>query len=175
MIQQEQNYRLILNNCKGKELEIARYLHIITEMEEHEARKIVSNLPIILFESLDGEVCSYIEEAFDFYGIKYKMEPVDEWYDIPEYPSKQVIALGLMVDYIGQGTDYANIARKFDFKINGNLRQTPFLVKDGLSEKQAVALKQELRNMGMSAQVIRSSSEIQAIKKRSLLGVLFSK
>ena len=48
-------------------------------------------------------------------------------------------------------------------------------MKDGLSEKQAVALKQELRNMGMSAQVIRSSSEIQAIKKRSLLGVLFSK
>ena len=103
------------------------------------------------------------------------MEPVDEWYDIPEYPSKQVIALGLMVDYIGQGTDYANIARKYDFKINGNLRKTPFFVKDGLSEKQAVALKQELRNMGMSAQVIRSSSEIQAIKKRSLLGVLFSK
>ncbi|RKQ28447.1 MULTISPECIES: hypothetical protein [Clostridia] len=78
MIQQEQNYRVILNNCKGKELEVARYLHIITGMEEHEGRKIVSNLPIILFESLDGEVCSYIEEAFDFYGIKYKMEPVDE-------------------------------------------------------------------------------------------------
>ena len=114
MIQQEQNYRVILNNCKGKELEVARYLHIITGMEEHEGRKIVSKLPIILFESLDGEVCSYIEEAFDFYGIKYKMEPVDEWYDIPEYPSKQVIALGLMVDYIGQGTDYANIARKYE-------------------------------------------------------------
>ena len=56
MIQQEQNYRVILNNCKGKELEVARYLHIITGMEEHEGRKIVSNLPIILFESLDGEV-----------------------------------------------------------------------------------------------------------------------
>ena len=82
---------------------------------------------------------------------------------------------GCLCFRFGQGTDYANIARKFDFKINGNLRQTPFLVKDGLSEKQAIALKQELRNMGMSAQVIRSSSEIQAIKKRSLLGVLFSK
>ena len=77
MIQQEQNYRVILNNCKGKELEVARYLHIITGMEEHEGRKIVSNLPIILFESLDGEVCSYIEEAFDFYGIKssFTMNP----------------------------------------------------------------------------------------------------
>lgn len=147
----------------------------LTGMEEHEARKIVSNLPIILFESLDGEVCSYMEEAFDFYGAKYKMEPVDEWYDLPEYPSKQVIALGLMVDYIGQRTDYANIGRKYDFKIGGSLKETPFLVKDGLSEKQAVTLKQDLRNMGMSAQVIRSSSPVQTIKKRSLLGVLFSK
>lgn len=175
MIQQEQNYRVILNNCSGKELEIARYLQILTGMKDHEARKIVSNLPIVLFECLDGEVCSYIEEAFDFYGIKYKMEPVDEWYDIPEYPSKQVIALGLMVDYIGQRTDYANIGRKYDFKIGGSLKETPFLVKDGLSDKQAIALKQELRNMGMSAQVIRSSKEVQTIKKRSLFGVLFSK
>ena len=66
MIQQEQNYRVILNNCKGKELEIARYLQIITGMEEHEARKNCIESANHSFESLDGEVCSYIEEAFDF-------------------------------------------------------------------------------------------------------------
>ena len=79
MIQQEQNYRVILNNCKGKELEIARYLQIITGMEEHEARKIVSNLPIILFESLDGEVCSYIMQLIYLERIVIFMELNIRW------------------------------------------------------------------------------------------------
>nr|WP_296961545.1 hypothetical protein [uncultured Mediterraneibacter sp.] len=175
MVQHELNYRVTLINCNGKELQAAKYLQIFAGMEELDARKIVSVLPRVLFDSLDGEACSYIEDAFDFYGIKYSLEQVDETYDIPDYPSAQVIALGSMVDYFGQRTEYSNIGRKYGFKVRGSLNDTPFLVKDGLTEQQAESLKMELRNMGMSAQVMRSSSKVQGVKRMGLLESIFSK
>ena len=175
MVQQELNYRVTLVDCNGKELQAAKYLQIFAGLDEQDARKTVSVLPRVLFESLDGEACSYLEDAFDFYGIKYRLEQVEETYDIPEYPSAQVIALGSMVDYIGQRTEYSNIGRKYGFKVRGSLNDTPFLVKDGLTEEQAASLKQELRNMGMSAQVMRSSSKVQTVKRMGLLESIFSK
>ena len=39
-----------------------------------------------------------------------------------------------------------------------SLNDTPFLVKDGLAEEQAVNLRQDLRNMGMFALIMRSGA-----------------
>ena len=120
-----------------------------------------------MYEELDGEACSYIEEALDFYTARYKFEPVSDEKEVYEvdpsvYPSKQVIALGSMVDYIGKRSEFVSIARKYDFPKNVSLNDTPFLVKDGLAEEQAVNLRQDLRNMGMFALIMRSGARSPA-------------
>ena len=66
MIATEKNWKL-LNS-----------LQILTGMEKTETRRIVASLPCVLYEELDGEACSYIEEALDFYTAKYKFEPVGD-------------------------------------------------------------------------------------------------
>jgi len=139
MINKELFYKVTLIDCNGKELEVAKFLQILTGMEKTETRRIVASLPCVLYEELDGEACSYIEEALDFYTAKYKFEPVGDEKEVYEvdpsvYPSKQVIALGSMVDYIGKRSEFVSIARKYDFPKNVSLNDTPFLVKDGLAE-----------------------------------------
>ena len=182
MIQKEKYYRVTLIDCNGKDLEIAKFLQIMTGMEKTETRRIVANLPCVLYDALDGEACSYIEETFDFYMAKYKFESIENEnsssgyvHDSSVYPSRQVLVLGSMVDYIGKRTEFVNLARKYDFNKSVKLNDTPFLVKDGMESNQADRLKQDLRNMGMSALVMRSAAEIQQIKKRSLFADIFSK
>ena len=171
MINKELFYKVTLIDCNGKELEVAKFLQILTGMEKTETRRIVASLPCVLYEELDGEACSYIEEALDFYTAKYKLEPVGDENEVYEenafvYPSKQVIALGSMVDYIG---------KRYDFPKNVSLNDTPFLVKDGLAEEQAVNLRQDLRNMGMFALIMRSGVEVQQVKKRGFLAGVFAR
>ena len=161
-------------------MEVAKFLQILTGMEKTETRRIVASLPCVLYEELDGEACSYIEEALDFYTAKYKFESVGDEKEVYEvdpsvYPSKQVIALGSMVDYIGKRSEFVSIARKYDFPKNVSLNDTPFLVKDGLAEEQAVNLRQDLRNMGMFALIMRSGAEVHQVKKRGLLAGLFAR
>lgn len=179
MINKEIFYKVTLIDCNGKELEVAKFLQILTGMEKTETRRIVASLPCILYEELDGEACSYIEEALDFYTAKYKFEPVGEKgvheVDPSIYHSKQVIALGSMVDYIGKRSEFVSIARKYDFPKNVSLNDTPFLVKDGLAEGQAVNLRQDLRNMGMFALIMRSGAEVQQVKKKGFLAGVFAR
>ena len=161
MINKEIFYKVTLIDCNGKELEVAKFLQILTGMEKTETRRIVASLPCVLYEELDGEACSYIEEALDFYTAKYKFEPVGDEKEVYEvdpsvYPSKQVIALGSMVDYIGKRSEFVSIARKYDFPKN-------------------VSLRQDLRNMGMFALIMRSGAEVQQVKKRGFLAGVFAR
>ena len=172
MINKELFYKVTLIDCNGKELEVAKFLQILTGMEKTETRRIVASLPCVLYEELDGEAC--------FYTAKYKLEPVGDENEVYEenafvYPSKQVIALGSMVDYIGKRSEFVSIARKYDFPKNVSLNDTPFLVKDGLAEEQAVNLRQDLRNMGMFALIMRSGAEVQQVKKRGFLAGMFAR
>ena len=80
-----------------------------------------------------------------------------------------------MVDYIGKRSEFVSIARKYDFPKNVSLNDTPFLVKDGLAEEQAVNLRQDLRNMGMFALIMRSGAEVQQVKKRGFLAGVFAR
>ena len=84
MINKEIFYKVILIDCNGKELEVAKFLQILTGMEKTETRRIVASLPCVLYEKLDGEACSYIEEALDFYTAKYKLEPVSDEKEVYE-------------------------------------------------------------------------------------------
>lgn len=79
----------------------------------------------------------------------------------------KVIVSESVVDYIGQRTDYTNIGKKYGFTARWNLKDVPFLVQDGLSEEQAESLKLELRNIGMTAQIMESE-EKSADKKEKM-------
>ena len=83
----------------------------------------------------------------------------------------KVIVSESVVDYIGQRTDYANIGKKYGFTARWNLKDVPFLVQDGLSEEQAESLKLELRNIGMTAQIMESEEKVQIKKKNGFLSV----
>lgn len=65
MIVTEKNWKL-LNFCR------------FNRNGKTETRRIVASLPCVLYEELDGEACSYIEEALDFYTAKYKFESVGD-------------------------------------------------------------------------------------------------
>ena len=82
----------------------------------------------------------------------------------------KVIVSESVVDYIGR-TDYTNIGKKYGFTARWNLKDVPFLVQDGLSEEQAESLKLELRNIGMTAQIMESEEKVQIKKKNGFLSV----
>ena len=67
--------------------------------------------------------------------------------------------------------DYINIGKKYGFTARWNLKDVPFLVQDGLSEEQAESLKLELRNIGMTAQIMESEEKVQIKKKNGFLSV----
>ena len=124
-------YQIQLLNCNNHNIEISKYLQIMTEIPKEDADQIVSNVPVVLYENLDEECTGYFETALDYYQAEYKILPMPEECTIPKFPSRQVIVLGRVVDY-------------------------PFSAKDGITEEEAVKLCQEFTNMGIRAQIVRS-------------------
>ena len=47
MINKELFYKVTLIDCNGKELEVAKFLQILTGMEKTETRRIVASLPCV--------------------------------------------------------------------------------------------------------------------------------
>ena len=43
-------YQLQLINCNNHNIEISRYLQILTRIEKEDADRIVSNVPVVLYE-----------------------------------------------------------------------------------------------------------------------------
>ena len=50
-------YQLQLINCNNHNIEISKYLQIMTEIPKEDADQIVSNVPVVLYENLDEEDC----------------------------------------------------------------------------------------------------------------------
>ena len=152
-------YQLQLINCNNHNIEISRYLQILTRIEKEDADRIVSNVPVVLYDNLDEECAGYFEEALDYYQAEYEIQPMSEECDIPKFPSRQIIVLGRVMEYFGQRSDFVQLAKKYDFSRKIQLSQTPFAAKDGLNKEQAVKLCQEFTNIGMRAQIVRSKKK----------------
>ena len=129
-------YQLQLLNCNNHNIEISRYLQILTRIEKEDADRIVSNVPVVLYDNLDEECAGYFEEALDYYQVEYEIQPMPEECDIQKFPSRQVIVLGRVMEYFGQRSDFVQLARKYDFSRKIQLSQTPFAVKDGLNSRR---------------------------------------
>ncbi len=65
-------YQLQLINCNNHNIEISRYLQILTRIEKEDADRIVSNVPVVLYDNLDEECAGYFEEALDYYQAEYE-------------------------------------------------------------------------------------------------------
>ena len=161
-------YQFQLINCNNHNIEISRYLQILTRIEKEDADRIVSNVPVVLYDNLDEECAGYFEEALDYYQAEYEIQPMPEACDIPKFPSRQIIVLGRVMEYFGQ------LAKKYDFSRKIQLSQTPFAAKDGLNKEQAVKLCQEFTNIGMRAQIVRSKKKPVTIeeKKKSFWNII---
>ena len=48
-------YQIQLLNCNNHNIEISKYLQIMTEIPKEDADQIVSNVPVVLYENLDEE------------------------------------------------------------------------------------------------------------------------
>lgn len=115
----------------------------------------------------------YFKEAFDFYEVEYEITPLEEACEVCGYPSRQVIVLGRIVEYYGQRNGFLQLAKKYDFETKEDLSLAPFLVTDGMSEEKAAKLQQELTNIGIRSQVIRSGSPVTERKRKNFLQRLF--
>lgn len=91
-------YQLQLLNCNNHNIEISRYLQILTRIEKEDADRIVSNVPVVLYDNLDEECAGYFEEALDYYQAEYEIQPMPEECDIQKFPSRQVIVLGRVME-----------------------------------------------------------------------------
>lgn len=167
-------YQLQLINCNNHNIEISRYLQILTRIEKEDADRIVSNVPVVLYDNLDEKCVGYFEEALDYYQAEYEIQPMPEECDIPKFPSRQIIVLGRVMEYFGQRSDFVQLAKKYDFSRKIQLSQTPFAAKDGLNKEQAVKLCQEFTNIGMRAQIVRSKKKPVPIeeKKKSFWNII---
>ena len=103
-------YQIQLLNCNNHNIEISKYLQIMTEIPKEDADQIVSNVPVVLYENLDEECTGYFETALDYYQAEYKILPMPEECTIPKFPSRQVIVLGRVVDYFGQRSDFCAVS-----------------------------------------------------------------
>ena len=108
-------YQFQLINCNNHNIEISRYLQILTRIEKEDADRIVSNVPVVLYDNLDEECAGYFEEALDYYQAEYKILSMPEECDIPKFPSRQIIVLGRVMEYFGQRSDFVQLAKKYDF------------------------------------------------------------
>ena len=167
-------YQLQLLNCNNHNIEISRYLQILTRIEKEDADRIVSNVPVVLYDNLDEECAGYFEEALDYYPAEYAIPPMPEDCDIQKFLSRRVIVLGRVMEYFGQRSDFVQLARKYDFSRKIQLSQTPFAVKDGLNKEQAAKLCQEFTNIGMRAQIVRSKKKPVPVeeKKKSFWNIV---
>ena len=104
-------YQLQLINCNNHNIEISRYLQILTRIEKEDADQIVSNVPVVLYENLDEECTGYFEEALDYYQAEYEIQPMLEECDIPKFPSRQIIVLGRVMEYFGQRSDFVQLEK----------------------------------------------------------------
>ena len=102
-------YQLQLINCNNHNIEISRYLQILTRIEKEDADRIVSNVPVVLYDNLDEE-CA----GLDYYQAEYKILSMPEECDIPKFPSRQIIVLGRVMEYFGQRSDFVQLAKKYD-------------------------------------------------------------
>lgn len=166
-------YKIRLLKCNGKDQKIVSYLRLLTGLDKTTANRIVSNLPAVLFDNLDEEGMEYFKEAFDFFEVQYEITPQEETCDVCTYPSRQVIILGRIVEYYGQRNGFLQLAKKYDFETKEDLSLAPFLVTDGMNEEKAVKLQQELTNIGIRSQVIRSGSPVTERKRKNFLQRLF--
>ena len=66
------------------------------------------------------------------------------------------------------------MAKKYDFETKEDLSLAPFLVTDGMSEEKAAKLQQELTNIGIRSQVIRSGSPVTERKRKKFFQRLLS-
>ena len=166
-------YNIQLLKCNGKDQKISAYLQILTGLDKVTANRIVSNRPAVLFDNLDEEGMEYFKEAFDFYEVEYEITPLEEACEVCGYPSRQVIVLGRIVEYYGQRNGFLQLAKKYEFETKEDLSLAPFLVTDGRSEEKAAKLQQELTNIGIRSQVIRSGSPVTERKRKNFLQRLF--
>ena len=166
-------YKIRLLKCGGKDQKISAYLQLLTGLDKVTANRLVSNLPAVLFENLDEEGMNYFKEAFDFYEVQYEITPQEEACEMVSYPSRQVIILGRIVEYYGQRNGFLQLAKKYAFETKEDLSLAPFLVTDGMSEEKAARLQQELTNIGIRSQVIRSGSPVTERKRKNFLQRLF--
>ena len=167
-------YQIHLLKCNGKDQKISTYLRLLTGLDKTTANRIVSNLPAVLFESLDEDGMLYFKEAFDFYDVQYQITPIEETCEVCKYPSSQVIVLGRIVEYYGQRNGFLQLAKKYNFDTREDLSQAPFLIRDGMEKGKAEKLQQELKNIGIQAQVVRSGSPVMEKKRKNFLQRLLS-
>lgn len=111
----------------------------------------------------------YFKDAFDFYEIEYDITPQEIPCEQITYPSRQVIILGRIVEYYGQRNGFLQLAKKYCFETKEDLSMAPFLVRDGLTEEKAEKLQQELTNIGIRSQVIRSGSPVTEKKRKNFI------
>ena len=90
------------------------------------------------------------------------------------YPSRQVIVLGRIVEYYGQRNGFLQLAKKYNFETKEDLSMAPFLIRDGMDAEKAVKLQQELTNIGIRSQVIRSGSSVTERKRKKFFQRLLS-
>ena len=153
-------YKIRLLKCSGKDQKISAYLQLLTGLDKVMANRIVSNLPATLFDNLDEEGMEYFKEAFDFYEVEYEITPLEETCEVCGYPSRQVIVLGRIVEYYGQRNGFLQLAKKYNFETKEDLSMAPFL--------------QELTNIGIRSQVIRSGSPVTERKRKKFFQRLLS-
>lgn len=55
-------YQLQLLNCNNHNIEISRYLQILTRIEKEDADRIVSNVPVVLYDNLDEECADILKK-----------------------------------------------------------------------------------------------------------------
>lgn len=167
-------YNIQLLKCNGKDQKISAYLQLLTGLDKVTANRIVSNLPTTLFENLDEDGMQYFKEAFDFYEVEYEITPLEEAYEVCGYPSRQVIVLGRIVEYYGQRNGFLQLAKKYNFETKEDLSMVPFLIRDGMDAEKAEKLQQELTNIGICSQVIRSGSPVTERKRKNFIQRLLS-
>ena len=93
---------------------------------------------------------------------------------VSNLPSRQVIVLGRIVEYYGQRNGFLQLAKKYNFETKEDLSMAPFLIRDGMDAEKAVKLQQELTNIGIRSQVIRSGSPVTERKRKKFFQRLLS-
>ena len=165
-------YTITVLDTHSHDLNVARYLRLMRNVDISESMSLVGRIPCDLFQNVDEETKDQIEEVLNFYEVDFETKQVGRKEYQPSFKSKKIISLGSKGQKIDT-TELIYSGRYYNFSYGKDPYTVPYVIRDVTSDEDAIKIQKELKGLGIYTQIIGSNEEVKPVVS-TLKNTLFS-